>query len=77
MLSAHYLSTVETGKRDPSVSTVIALARALDVAPGELLSPSKTLSPAAFEAGRLFDEANPDVQTAVVTLLRAVVRRRR
>ncbi len=76
-LSPHYLSTVETEKRDPSVSTVLALARALDVAPGELFGTSKTLSPAAVEAGRMYDDATPDVREAVTTLLRAVTRRRR
>lgn len=31
------VSRIEAGKRDPQVSTLVRLAKALDVAPGELL----------------------------------------
>jgi transcriptional regulator with XRE-family HTH domain len=76
-LRPHYLSTVENEKRDPSVSTVEALATALDVAPGELLGGVKELSSAGLEAGRLFDAAPVDVQEGILRILRAVARRRR
>ena len=35
------------------------------------------LSPAATEAGRLFDLAPPDIQEAVLEILRAVARKQR
>jgi transcriptional regulator with XRE-family HTH domain len=76
-LTPHFLSTVETDKRDPSVSTVLALARGLDCAPGELLGGVKDLSQAGYEAGKLFDGASEDVQEGVLRILRAVGRRRR
>jgi len=76
-LSPHYLSTVETGGRDPSVSTVTKLAKALGCPPGELLGGARDLTPAGHEAGRLFDGAPTEVQDGVLRILRAVSRRRR
>jgi transcriptional regulator with XRE-family HTH domain len=76
-LSPHYLSTVETDKRDASVSTVIALAKALACAPGELLGGVRDLSPAGYEAGHLFDAAPAEVGEGVLRILRATARRRR
>ncbi len=76
-LTPNYVGTVENGKRDPSLSTVVALAKGLHVPPAELLGGVKELGPAGVEAGRLFETAAPDVQDAVLRLLRAVTRRRR
>ena len=76
-LTPHFLSTVENDQRDPSVSTVLALAKGLACAPGELLGGVKELSPAGYEAGKLFDGAPEDVQDGVLRILRAVARRRR
>jgi transcriptional regulator with XRE-family HTH domain len=76
-LSPNYVGTVETGKRDPSLSTILALAKGLHVPPVELFGGVKDLSPAGVEAGQLFEAAAPDVQDAVLKLLRAVTRRRR
>jgi len=36
-LSPHYLSTVETERRDPSLSTIMSIAKALGCPPGELV----------------------------------------
>lgn len=69
-LTPNYIGGVETQKRNPSLSTVIALAKGLGVPAGELLSGVKDISPAAVEAGRLFEEAPGDVQDAVMKLLR-------
>jgi transcriptional regulator with XRE-family HTH domain len=71
-LTPNYIGGVETQKRNPSLSTVLALAKGLKVAPGELLSGVKDLTPAALEAGRLFEASPPEVQDAVIRLLRAV-----
>lgn len=76
-LSPNYIGTVENGRRDPSLSTVLALAKGLRVAAGELLGPVKDLSPAAYDVGRQFDAASEDVQELVVRLLRVIGRRRR
>jgi transcriptional regulator with XRE-family HTH domain len=76
-LSPHYLSTVENGARDPSLSTITALARAFGVPPGILLGAMRDLSPAACDAGRLFDAAPPPLQEAVLRILQTVARRAR
>lgn len=76
-LSPHFLSTVETGKRDPSLSTITAIARGLGCVAGELLGGIRDLTPAGHEAGRLLDAAPPDVQEGVLRILRATARRRR
>jgi len=76
-LSPNYVGSVENGRRDPSLSTVLALAKGLKSPPGELLGGAKDLSPEAFEAGRLFDGVSSELQDVVLRLLRAVSRRRR
>ena len=76
-LTPNYVGTIETGQRDPSLSTVLALARGLSVAPGELIGGVSRLSPQAIEVARLFDGSSPEVQDAIGRLLRAVVRRER
>ena len=76
-LTPNYIGTIENGKRDPSLSTVLSLARGLRVPPAELFGGIQDLSPAATEAGRLFDAAPPEIQEAVLMILRAVTRRRR
>jgi transcriptional regulator with XRE-family HTH domain len=76
-LTPNYVGTVEMGQRDPSLSTVAALARGLSVTPAELLGGVGRLSSAALEAARLFDGALPELQDAVLRLLRAVQRRKR
>ncbi len=76
-LTPNYIGTVENGRRDPSLSTVMALAKGLSIPPGELFGGVAELSPAALEAARLFEAAPADVQGAVLQLLRALPRRRR
>ncbi len=76
-LSPNYIGTIENGRRDPSLSTVLALAKGLKVAPGELLGPVKDLSAEAYEIGRAFDAAAVEAQDLVGRLLKLVGRRRR
>lgn len=76
-LSPNYIGTVENGRRDPSLSTVLALAKGLRVAPGELFGPIKELSSEAYEIGRQYDASPDDVQDLVVRVLRVAGRRRR
>jgi transcriptional regulator with XRE-family HTH domain len=79
-ISPHFVSGLENGyTRDPSLSTVQALAKGLGVTVGELLGASKSapdLSPLATEVGRLFDAAHEELQRAVLTILRGAARRR-
>lgn len=76
-LSANYVGSIEKGDRDPSLSTVLALAKGLKVPAAELLGGLQELGPAGLEAGRLLEASPPDVQEAVLELLRAVSRKRR
>jgi transcriptional regulator with XRE-family HTH domain len=76
-LTPNYIGTIENGKRDPSLSTVMALAKGLRIAPAELFGGLQDLSAAATEAGLLFEGATSDVQEAVLQLLRSVSRRKK
>ncbi len=76
-LTPNYVGTVETGRRDPSLSTVLSLAKGLKVPAADLLGGLKDIGAIGVEAGRLVEAAPPEVQDAVLRLLRAVTRRRR
>ncbi len=76
-LTANYVGSIERGERDPSLSTVMALAAGLKVPAAELIGGLKELGPAGLEAGRLLESSPPDVQEAILRLLRATSRRRR
>ncbi len=75
-LTPNYIGTIENGKRDPSLSTVLALSRGLRILPAELFGGVDGMSAPATEAGLLFDGAPEDVQDAMLALLRSVSKRR-
>ncbi len=77
-LTPHHLSSIETGKTDLRLSTLLAIAKALGrIPPGHLLgAPDDGLSPAALEAARLYDAAPEEVRDAIAAILRATARRR-
>lgn len=56
-LSPNYIGTIENGRRDPSVSTLLKLAKAFRVAPGDLTGGAHELTAQGIEAARLFDSA--------------------
>ena len=76
-LTPNYIGTIENGKRDPSISTITAIAKGLDLAPGELLGDVPELSPMLIEVGRLFDGTSPEIQAAVLSIMRASSKLRR
>jgi len=75
-LTPNYIGTIENGKRDPSLSTVLALSSGLRISPAELFGGIKELSPPAMEAGLLFDCTPGEIQDAVLRILRTTSRRR-
>ena len=75
--TTNYIGTVENGKRDPSLSTILAFAEGLGVPAGELLGAIPDLSAAAFEMAQLFDRTSPGVQGAILMILRITQKRRR
>ncbi len=76
-LSPNYVGTVESGRRDPSLSTIQQIAKALGAAPAELLGGVRDLGPVGVEAGRLVEGLPRDLQEPVLGLLRSLARRRR
>lgn len=73
-LSPNYIGSVEHGRRDVSLSTVLKLAKGLGVVPCELFG-TEDHSPAALEAACLFDALdNPARRRAVKELLRVTSR---
>jgi len=76
-LTPNYIGTVEHGQRDPSLSTILALASGLGVLPGELLGGIGETGPLALEAARLIEAQPAEVQEAMLELLRSMTRRRR
>ena len=75
-LTPNYIGTIENGKRDPSLSTVLAIATGLDLQPGELFGGVPGLTSAGLEAAQLYEKVSPDLQGAVSGLLRAMKKRR-
>lgn len=75
-LSPRYISTLENDKRDPSLSTIDAVAKALGADPGELLG-AKGVPPGVLEAARLLHGLPTESQEAVLRLMRLLGRRRR
>jgi transcriptional regulator with XRE-family HTH domain len=76
-LTPNYIGTVENGRRDPSLSTVMSLAVGLGVPAGELVGGVAELGPVAIETARLVEGAPPELQTAILELARAITKRRR
>lgn len=76
-LTPNYIGTVENGRRDPSLSTVLALAKGLGCAPSALMGGAGDFSAEAAEAATLMDSLPIEVRTAMLELLRAMGRRRR
>ncbi|HET9929484.1 MAG TPA: helix-turn-helix transcriptional regulator [Polyangiaceae bacterium] len=76
-LTPNYIGTVENGRRDPSLSTVLALAKGLGVAPSALMGGVGEFSAEATEAAALVESLPAEVQVAMLELLRALGRRRR
>jgi transcriptional regulator with XRE-family HTH domain len=71
-LTTSYITSIELGKRDLSLSTIVALAEALGISPAELFESPGGLSPSAVEMATLWSEVSPDVQAAIVDVLRAI-----
>ena len=76
-VTPNYIGTIETGKRDPSISTLTNIAGGLDTSLGELLGSKPRLAPSAMELAKLFDQVVVEAQTAVLLVLRAAAKARR
>jgi transcriptional regulator with XRE-family HTH domain len=70
-LSPNYIGSIEIGKRDPSLSTMDALAKALGAALGVLLGGVPEISQAAIQMGQTFDQSAPEVRQGLLLILRS------
>ena len=68
-LTPNYIGTIEKGQRDPSVSTLRAIAHGLGIELGELFGQVPEVSPAAMEIATLSDMVPREVQQAVRAIL--------
>ena len=68
-LTPNYIGTIEHGARDPSLSTMLAIAKALRVPFPEFFGGSGEMSWSTVEAAQLFELAPPDIQEAIMALL--------
>jgi transcriptional regulator with XRE-family HTH domain len=76
-LTPNYIGTIENGLRDPSISTLRAIARGLGIEPGELLTQAPELSAEALEIAKLVDKVPSEVRHSVRAILAAFLRLRR
>lgn len=60
------LEAVESGKTDPTLTTLTKIAESLEVPVAQLFGP---LSPRAIEAGKAWEQAPSEIQGAVKTIL--------
>ncbi|NUQ75954.1 MAG: helix-turn-helix transcriptional regulator [Polyangiaceae bacterium] len=76
-LSSNFIGTIENGMRNPSVSTILSLAKGLDAPPAELISEAYGLGPLGLEAARLVSAVRPAVQKCLMRLLKLICTRPR
>ena len=75
-MSPHYLSTLENDRRDPHLSTLVAVAKGLRITAADLLASMQTAA-AKPDPGALYENAPPEARQAITTLLRLIVAPRR
>jgi len=73
-LTPNYIGTIETGQRDPSLTTIEALTVGLAISVSELFGAPQALSPEAMEMAQLFDEIEEDAQRGLLLLLHSAVK---
>lgn len=76
-LSASNIGSIEAGQRDPSLSSVLAIASGLGVAASDFVGGRGEISAIGMEAARLIEMAPPAMQEAVLSVLRAAGKGRR
>jgi transcriptional regulator with XRE-family HTH domain len=73
-LTPNYIGNVEHGQRDPSLTTMKALADGLDMPLAEFFGPPPALSPEALEVAHLFDDSPEDLKASLLQTLHALVK---
>jgi len=75
-LTANFVGAIELGKRNPSLTTVSALAQGLRIPVRVLFGEPDTLSAGAMEVGRLYDTLDERVQSLCMQLVRTLAKRK-
>jgi transcriptional regulator with XRE-family HTH domain len=75
-LTPNYIGTIENGARDPSISTLCAIARGLGTSAADLFGSRPRMSALANESGKLLDSVPPELQALVLGLLRFFAKKR-
>lgn len=73
-LSPNYIGSLERGQRDPSLSTIEAVAIGLQLEPAELLGGVGDISAIGLELAQLVDELPSGTQLALLDFVRSLVR---
>jgi transcriptional regulator with XRE-family HTH domain len=71
-LTQNFIGTIENGYRDPSLSTMLALAKGFGIPLGALVESVPGMSPAAVEMAKLLDDATEAIREAIMELLRSI-----
>ena len=73
-LSPNYIGSLERGHRDPSLSTIEAIAIGLELEPAELLGGVGDLSAIGLELAQLAEELPAATQLALLEFVRSLAR---
>jgi transcriptional regulator with XRE-family HTH domain len=71
-LTSNFIGTIENGMRNPSISTVLSLAKGLGAPPAELIAQAYGLSSSGLETARLFNELKAMAQNPFIEVLRVI-----
>jgi transcriptional regulator with XRE-family HTH domain len=74
-LTASYIGSIENGTRDPSLSTVVAIANGLGISAGQLFG-GKKLGAVGLRVARLFDKVPVPFQDGLLVIIRSFVEQR-
>jgi transcriptional regulator with XRE-family HTH domain len=74
-VTPNYLGTIEAGRRDVHLTTLVAIARALECTIGDLVAePETDISEGARELAALYQQAPSEAKEAVHRMLRVLVK---
>jgi transcriptional regulator with XRE-family HTH domain len=71
-LTSNFIGTIENGMRNPSISTVLSLAKGLGAPPAELIAEAYGLTSSGLETARLFNALNAVAQNPFIEVLRVI-----
>jgi transcriptional regulator with XRE-family HTH domain len=76
LVTASHLSNIERGEIDVGLAALGRIATALELPVAALIGDTSELSPKAISFARSFDAADPELQTALLSLLSSLTHER-